>query len=68
MDPHRKPPPQLVHAILPRVGVGAGVDVGVAVGAFLVQAVMTTIVKMITARIRGLTKRVYRAKDLRLRR
>jgi hypothetical protein len=62
--PHWKPPPQLVHAILPATGVGIGV--GVAIGAPLEHALTVRIAAISSAMIRGFTKRVYRADELRL--
>ncbi len=62
--PHWKPPPQLVHAILPTTGVGVGV--GVTVGPLREHALMARTEAISNAVNRGLTKRVYRADELRL--
>jgi hypothetical protein len=59
--PHWKPPPQLVHAILPATGVGTGVGVGRAVGPLRVHVLMARADAMMTAIVRGVTKRVYPA-------
>ena len=64
--PHWKPLPQLFHAILPATGVGTGDGVVVAVGPICVHALMATMEAMSSAMVRGLTKRVYRAKALSL--
>ena len=64
--PHWKPRPQLVHVILPATGVGIG-D-GVAIGPLREQAPMARMEAMRSAIVRGLTKGVYRAIRLSLRR
>ena len=65
--PHWKPPPQLVHAIWPATGVGSGDGVAVAVGPPPEHALIATMEAMSSATVRGLTKRVYRARELSLR-
>jgi len=60
MVPHWKPPPQLVHAILPATGVGDGVGVAV----FPEHALRARNAAISNAMIRGFTKRVYRADEL----
>jgi hypothetical protein len=60
--PHWKPPPQLVHAIVPATGDGTGDGV---VAVLLEHALIANAEAMISAIVRGFTERVYRANELR---